>query len=447
MPEILSLKPNIVPAAYPTTFTATISSGFNITNYIWNFGDGSNIKTTSENKVTHTYPALGKYNLTITIIYNGLNSSKTFTIESVSPKQKAEEILNEKLSDYENLKSQISAFPHFYQTSISEVLNLSSIENKLTELQQKNIRASSDEDYIDLLNELLDLEFPSQILISAKINNAFFYPLEEDINLNILKKIGGGGNYTGNNDKYIEAILAWNMENLDVRVDFERISAIYEEFQEPLLNIFKMKINKKVTTTSTPYLIIPKLENLRFERDYSEEKIDNYFYIPLKDSQTIITFSTTGDVDFATLPVFISPRMSELSIKGFVISEESKEWIIKFIIALGVILFAAFIIYITLQEWYKRKYESYLFKNRNYLYNIAMFIQNSKKAGMDDKEIASSLKKAGWKSEQIRYAIRKYYGKRTGMFEIPIKEVFGVFRKKEKFQQRNFYQRNYQQKF
>ena len=38
---------------------------------------------------------------------------------------------------------------------------------------------------------------------------------------------------------------------------------------------------------------------------------------------------------------------------------------------------------------------------------------------MSDKEIAKKLKQAGWDPEQIRYAVKKYEGKKTGMADLP----------------------------
>ena len=72
-----------------------------------------------------------------------------------------------------------------------------------------------------------------------------------------------------------------------------------------------------------------------------------------------------------------------------------------------------------MQEWYKRKYESHLFKNRNSLYNIVQYIRQAKSKGIEEKKIKANLKKAGWSLEQIRYATKKHEGKRTGMIEIP----------------------------
>jgi hypothetical protein len=96
----------------------------------------------------------------------------------------------------------------------------------------------------------------------------------------------------------------------------------------------------------------------------------------------------------------------------------------RFITWMIVLLVIALAVYIALQEWYKRKYESYLFKNPSDLYNIINFVHNSRKNGLDDSEAAKKLKTAGWTGEQITYSFHKLDGKRTGMFEIPIFRFF-----------------------
>jgi len=60
-----------------------------------------------------------------------------------------------------------------------------------------------------------------------------------------------------------------------------------------------------------------------------------------------------------------------------------------------------------------------LFKNRSSLHNIMVYVHDSKKKGIEEKEVKENLKKVGWSSEQIRYATRKYEGKNIGMPEIP----------------------------
>ncbi len=73
-----------------------------------------------------------------------------------------------------------------------------------------------------------------------------------------------------------------------------------------------------------------------------------------------------------------------------------------------------------MQEWYKKKYESYLFKNKNDFYNLIYFIRNARAQRIPDEELRKKLGKAGWGGEQITYAIKKFDGKKVGMWEIPL---------------------------
>ena len=100
--------------------------------------------------------------------------------------------------------------------------------------------------------------------------------------------------------------------------------------------------------------------------------------------------------------------------------------IILFLVIVGVVT------YIVLQQWYKKKYENYLFKNRTNLYNMVTYVNNAKKRGLKRGKIAANLKKAGWSAEKVRYVMKKYAGKRTGMIEIlPVKNILKKIKKKE----------------
>jgi hypothetical protein len=162
------------------------------------------------------------------------------------------------------------------------------------------------------------------------------------------------------------------------------------------------------------------MKALSFKEDYSQKKEGDYYYITLKEPQKNIVFSTTEDVDFITLPMFVAPAISNLSLaewSPFTPEGTLKKWILFTIIAV-IIIFIAGIVWIILQIWYKRKYENHLFKNRNNLYNLITYIGNEKKKETSEKDIFIKLKKAGWNLEQIRYALKKFAGKRTGMPEI-----------------------------
>ena len=94
------------------------------------------------------------------------------------------------------------------------------------------------------------------------------------------------------------------------------------------------------------------------------------------------------------------------------------------IILFCILFFIAFVVYILLQEWYKRYYESYLFKDKNQLFNAIAFMNNAENQKMSKDEIFRKLKPYRWNSEQLHYAWNKLHGWRTGMWEIPLFKIF-----------------------
>ncbi len=429
VPVIENLKPRTTAAAYPTTFEVTVESEGNITEYKWEFGDNHN-ETTSTNKITHTYESKDKYKLKVTVKdANQRSSSRVFDIDVGSPKEIINKLLEKMLEDLSNVKEQIKEFPLFFQNSLESNLDIKLSEEKLSEIQQANAIAVSEMEYSSILKELLKLDIPESITISMNADSISYYPDETNINLDILKIIGGGDYDASDEDKYIEAIFGWNQENIETKITFKELSAKYEYSEEPLLKTFELNINKK-NETSNPYLILRQIDNLEFKEDYSERNESGYIYINLIDDQTTITFSTTEDVSFIDLPLFISPSINELSI--IEIPNEKDEQLLKiaiFILILFLLVVVGIVTYIILQEWYKKKYENYLFKNRNDLYNLISYTQSSKKKGIKNKEIFNKLKKSGWKSEQISYVMQKYLGKKIGMPEIPVGKILSKFKK------------------
>jgi|TARA_B100001971_G_C18266598_1_gene593425 PKD repeat protein len=433
IPEIISITPMIAMAAYLTEFSVIITSDADIINYEWDFGNGDIIKN-DVNKASYTYKSTGKFDLKITIVdSNDKSSHKVFNIDVKPPIDAVNTTLESRLENINNVKSQINNLPVFYQDSLNKVLGIDSIEDKIESIQKRYSIASSDEDYINIFIDLLDLNFPRSIATTKTTTDlALFYPDKDNINLDVLKAISGDNYNTSKKEGYSNAILSWNQGNIDTKINFKEISANYNGEINPLLNIFELRIKEKNELNYDSYIIFRELENLRFKENYGDKKESGYIYINLKEPQEEIVFSTTEDIDFNNLPLFISPGINRLVLSGEELSgEDSKKskWII-FILVLFLLIFIVFVVYIIMQEWYKRKYENYLFKNRNNLYNLVSYIGNSKKKGMKDNEIISKLKKSKWKSEQISYVMRKYSGKRTGMFEVPIDKLLSVFKNK-----------------
>lgn len=428
IPVINGVAPTTIAAAVPAKFKVNVNSTSNITKYEWAFGN--EIKITSVNKITHTFNSIGNYQLKITVTdSNKQSSSKTFDIEVISPKEAINTTLNQNFENLVNIKSQINSFSGFYKDSLNLLIDAELIEETLKQIEEDYNNASSDSEYIEIMTELAELRIPFSVSISRSAKSIPFYPDEKSVDLDIVQAIGGGTYKSEEENKYTEAVLAWFQENIKSEISFDEISANYEEGQENLLNFFEIDIKEKNILDYDYYLVL-NLENANFEENYNEKEGGGYFY--LTPSQKIV-FSTTEGFDFTNLPAFISPEINKLTISniGEVLppGEESK-WGLFTAVIIG-ILIIALIVYIILQQWYKHKYENHLFNDRNNLLNLIHYIDNATKKGLNENEIDERLKKAGWNSEQREYALKKYAGKRTGMFELPITKILEKLKKDE----------------
>jgi len=429
-PQIISLNPKTVIAAYPTEFNIRVED-FNISilSFKWDFGNGTK-KTTTENNVIHTYNSLGTFELKTTITdSNNFSLSKTFNINVKTPKEAINSVLKKRFDNLNNVTTKIQNLPEFYQNSLNNILDLKDVEGELTSLQKRNTTARTDEDYVKIMDDLVKLEVPKSVFESEKANLIKYSFDENNVNLENLKEIGRGDYDESEKDLYAKSIIEWNLENIDAKITFKEFSVEYEDFADRILNVFELKINENQVRDDF-YFIIENLENLEFKENYGQRERPEYTYIKLGNEETIIEFSTTEDLSFKNLPVFISPEIKALSIVkiGLSMDEKLPSWSMLILIIL-LVIFIGFIAYIILQEWYKRKYEDYLFKNKNNLYNLISYMEGMKKKDMKNEDISRELKKSGWNSEQITYVMKKYSGKRTGMFEIPVNKILDLFKK------------------
>ena len=432
IPKIISISPRIAIAAYPLVFRANIETfdSANITKYLWNFGDG-NLESTEEDKIIHIYNSIGTYSLKLSITdSNSFTSSRTFNVSIKTPKRAINSVLKSKLDSLNNISSQIDGLSSFYKNSLKEFLNIEGIGDELSSLQQRNATAISDEDYVSIMENLFILKIPESIFKNEIASEIKFYPNKDRINLEILKSIAGGDFDSDTKEEYVKSILSWHLNNIDMEIDSKKFSVVYEDSTKKALNFFEVKIDKNQERRDS-YFIMYQLDGLEFKENYNERKIDNYVYIEITDNAKTFEFSTTEDILFSELPAFISPSISELPIVSVDISETEDKFSKQSIIILSVILafFIGLISYIAVQTWYKRKYENYLFKNKNSLYNIVSYVKSAKEKKLENKETITKLKKAGWNSEQITYVMKKYVGERTGMFEIPIEKILNFFGK------------------
>ncbi len=414
IPQIVSVNPTTTAGALSTEFTVNINTfGLNATiiQYKWNFGDGSPIQTTTTKTISHTYNQLGNFSLQITI-YNsvGLNSTAQFPIYVVSPKDAATEIINQDLASISSIENKFASYPAFTQNALKQALNFDAISAQLQNLKAASTAAVSDAQYLSIMTELTKINLPDTV--EETLSSAFtpFFPDKNNINLEVLKTIGGGTYDSARQSEYLDAIVLWGLDNIKMTTtDYSEFSGVYGETVAPLRSI--VRINAGGITTGSAYLVIPDLQNIYFDSTY--QKSGSYYYIPLSSNPQTVQFATSAALSPVDLPIFIAPSLSQISLPEEAAMDNTKMLIFGIVLASAIIL--GLTIYVIVGKWYQRKYESYLFKDRNDLYNIINYIHKSKSKGMRENEIEKNLGKARWTSEQIKYVMKRYAGKKIGI--------------------------------
>lgn len=338
--------------------------------------------------------------------------------------------LNNKIDKLNTIKADINQYDLFEQISLSSALKISYIESELANLSSDYLSASTQAELDSISASLSLINIPDKIEVTQTAISIPIFPVLENVNLNALETITNTTYEVDKESSYKTAIIGWNVNNVNIKISFKEFSATYGVTVEFLVGTFDLEVSKKGVIDYLGYIFIEKMNETLFKQDYQEQEQGNYYVFDFVGDTEIISFSTTESVNFTNFPFFISPAFTELGVDDFDYivgeeeeNEEEKKKQTIFFLAIFLLLIFGFIIYLILQTWYKRKYEKYLFKNKNDLYNIANYITNAKKRGLDNSQIQESLRKSMWSSEQITYALKKYTGKRTGMYEIPLKRT------------------------
>ncbi len=430
---ILQVYPRDVPVATSNNFIAFLDSDINTTGIklVWNFGDGTGEQITEGNRAKHTYSSLGNYTLNIKVLRGTEElSSENFQISTKSPKDVINVTILQYKSDIENTEKQMNSLSDNYRKIIRDnYLNdiqqtkgsLGNLENEYKRLLSDS--TTTDQEYVTLMNSLNSLKIPNSIQDSERSNFNFIYS-PDDVDLEKITKLFNEYYELGEEDEYIRAINEWYFNNLNVTLNHRIISIYYQDSVDNAISEFKFNIKPEDSINHNVYFIVEAdADEIVFNADYDPIIEAGYTGIKLDTIETFqeISFGLDGGVDSFELPVYIVPKLSILNIDSDSGSGGEEKSIFAVVLPwLAVLIIVAVAVYILLQQWYKRKYENYLFKNKSELYNLLYFIDNAKKRGLTDKQIIEELKKNKWKSEKIDYAMNKFYGKRTGMWEIPI---------------------------
>lgn len=407
----INLYPTKVAAGFPSEFSLIVPSDLDISLYTWNFGD--NASTTSlTSKVRHTYTQEGNFTISISLSTDIGMISTSFFVEVGSPEEVLSQEIQNRKERIENFEEEILLFDTFERNQVNKFVNLSYLKSELQNIEEESLIASNDEEYAYIVSRLLNLSFPVSI-VSSQISQSFFVPSQSSINLEALSSVTGR-NYNDTPASY-DYILFWNVENLDSDISEKNIVIEWDEKPKSIIRFFEVIISQSRAVDEDYYFLIRNFSGLSFESEGEFEQSGDYRYMKIPSSNKRISFSITESGPVSNF-LFISPAIVESSELGQI--QESNNNLLIIILGMAGVLLIGLLVYIILHKWYKVKYERYLFPDKNHLYNAIFYINNSVKNGMEEYEIRKSLLSAGWKGEQVRYLMKKYAGKRTGMVDI-----------------------------
>lgn len=319
-----------------------------------------------------------------------------------------------------NITLKIDSYPLFLRVKINSELGISKIQGNLTNIESVY---NNTNDYDALLEELNAIQIPLSLAESETASLISFIPEKSAINLDTLQAIGGGTYNSDSEEQYKDQIIFWAEENLNPKITFKKINVQYADYEETLLTYSEISFD---SAPQNVFFIIETIDGLEFGGNYNSQTEGDYTYIDLSNTNKKIIFTTSENLGFDSIPAFISPSLEQITVSGEDIIDSEKvekmsKWIL-FSLVIILLLIIFIISYYILHSWYRKKYENYLFPNRNNLYNLIVYINNAQKKGVKNDEIEKSLRKAKWTNEQIKYVMKKYAGKRTGMWSPFFKE-------------------------
>lgn len=436
---IQGFLPDKAAALVPTEFTIYLSGESGNLKYTWDFGDKSTIEVSDTNKIEHTYANTGEYSVKLKIENEFTNDTRTFLVEVIPPEEAILNFLNEYRENVIVLKSQIQALPAWIQQGIKPIFDINSIELDLDSYDAQYERAFDEKSYVNLMKILLESEVPSNFIISQEIPKGALFLDDSQLNLEVLESLGAGKIIEEEN--YGDLINTWLATSLDAFIEFKTYALEYRRGIEDLVSYVKVTLEPKETLSEIYFIVNEDPYKINFIDESKTKSVgENAEVLILTDisESKIIEFLYPGAIEIGNFPIYISPEFRDLTFPtrpgvcnfNDVCEKDLGETykncrsdckpVALIFLFLSVLIFIFLFIYIVLQEWYKRHYESKLFPDKNQLFNLINFINNSLNQGLKKSTIFDSLKDLDWSNEQLTYAWNKFNGKRTGLWEIPI---------------------------
>jgi len=442
-PIVGDLTPRNPPAGLKTKFNINVQSFVKISKYEWFFGDNESAQT-SNNTVEHMYKNIGSFNLKLIVTdINNVSVIGNYLMDVTSPMDFINVELAKKLQRLDNLTMSIVTFPQWYQDAIKRKINFTEIQSNVRNLAILKSGALSNTQIVDAFLKLQGLEVPSYVFISEQSSSPIVTSLD-NINPEVVIAYSGERMNSTSIEDYQTSISRWQQQNVLSEIKKIKISFFdgYDNIN-PLLNVYSIKV--KPNTDEESYLIInDNINNLYFKLDQEpiKQEMSTMIVLNPREERSFDFY----DLNTEEISFFVSPKLSTLSIieniekcnfNGICEKELGENYIgcrndckpllsaFFYIILLFIILLG---FYTFLARWYRNNYEKSLFRNKKDVYNIVMFILNSRLNGFSDWRTRDMLGKQGWRFEQISYCMRKANGKGIGIPEIiPIDKIKLMF--------------------
>ncbi len=462
LPKIISIIPTEVALLVPTTFISILDFSGNKTRlnltYNWNFGDNTPIVTTAKDKVEHIYTKTGVYPLNLNISNENGETSKTVSINVIATYKAINNTVKEYKKRLENINNDLFNNPDWIKNRIEQIIDKENLESEINRLE-RDFKESFQEDFSKLMTDLTNLKIPYKIDTSLIVKPTNFVQNEDKLDVSILEQEFDAGKVEAEKEEYYNAINNWLDENLNISFESKTYSSYYyNEEEKVLLSHVKLILTPKKDIEEFYVIIDGDKSKIKFKEDYSEKELLNgygiRFSILSAGQIKEIEFSYPELVEPLNIPVYVSPEFKNLDLEPVAgvcnnngICEKDlgenykncridcKPWKLT-VIFLIILFFITLVVYIILQEWYKRYYENYLFKDKNQLFNLITFMHNSLNQKLSRDQIFEKLRPLRWSNEQLVYAWKKLHGKRTGMWEIPIFISFEKYQIKKEIEKR-----------
>ena len=405
----LVVSPDKISYGFPFEFTASYPSSLEADYFSWDFGDGF-FETTVEPSVIHAYNDSGNYTMTLTISTDIGDVSDLFNIEVGSPKEVLDSKISERKVWLDNIENSLLSFSAFERAQVESFVDFDLLRSNLSQFEEEAVGATSDEDYHHIITEFLELSFP-EFVEKSFAESSFFVSNSDNVDLDAVEEVSGQ-KYNKTDEAY-EYVKFWEISNINSDFSQDKILVNWENGSVSTLNVFDFSLDFIGDSDEDYYLFVKNVPGLEVDTNNAVKEVDGYkYFVSPQGDFTFFVSSSAHPEDF----LFISPKNIEVTSELNVSEAKTNYWL--FVIGFFFVGLVAFGIYFFMHRWYDRKYESYLFPDKNQLYNAMIYVVNLSREGADESEIRKNLVDAGWKREQITYLLKKYAGKRTGMVDL-----------------------------